>query len=149
MINVQFPVPQFSIKMKGGKHFIFDSIRRRWLRLTEEEWVRQNIVAYLVQTLGYPKESIALEKEILVNGMKKRFDILVYDNSHQPWLLVECKAPGVPLSEDVLQQALRYNLSVPVAWIVITNGSTTAGWKKEGLQLKMVNDLPQQLGPKQ
>src|SRR5215207_4832611 len=130
MITVQYPEPQFKTKTEGEKHYIFDGIRKTWLLLTEEEWVRQNFVAYLVKTQQYPESFIALEKEILLNGLKKRFDILVYDRTHQPWMLVECKAAHVALSEDVLQQALRYNLTTPVQYIVITNGENTIAWEK-------------------
>ena len=110
---------------------MFDAIRKVWLLLTEEEWVRQNFVAYLVKELQYPETLIALEKEIVLNGLRKRFDILVYDKTHQPWMLVECKAPEVLLSEDVLQQALRYNITVPVNYLVITNGNSTVAWEKK------------------
>jgi hypothetical protein len=89
-----------------------------------------------------PSTVIALEKEILLNDLKKRFDILVYDKNHQPWMLVECKEPKVNLSEDVLQQVLRYNISVPVEYIVITNGKSTMGWKKEK-ELKLLSELPE------
>src|SRR5215208_4496389 len=122
MIEVQYPEPQFRMKNENGKQFIFDSIRKGWLLLTEEEWVRQNFVSYLVNTLHYPSTIIALEKEIWLHELKKRFDILVYNKDHQPWMLVECKASTTTLSEDVLQQVLRYNISVPVEFIVITNG---------------------------
>lgn len=142
MITVQFPAPQFNIKCKEGKRYIFDGIRRRWLVLTEEEWVRQNMVAYFL-SIRYPKEAMALEKAIVVNGLKKRFDLLLYNKLHQPWMLVECKAPQVPLTEDVLQQALRYNMVVPANWIVITNGEKTVGWKKEKEGLLLVSTLPE------
>jgi hypothetical protein len=142
MITVQFPEPQFKLKREGEKRFVFDSIRKTWLLLTEEEWVRQNFVAYLVKQLQYPETLIALEKEILLNGLKKRFDILVYDKVHQPWMLIECKAPEVSLSEDVLQQVLRYNITVPVNYIVITNGTATIAWEKTGQGLKMLQSLP-------
>lgn len=142
MIQVHYPEPQFRIKEEGGKHYIFDSLRKSWILLTEEEWVRQNFVHYLVQVLDYPAAFIALEKEISLHGLRKRFDLLVYDSSHRPWLMVECKAPEVALSEDVLQQALRYNISVPVDYLVITNGNNTVGWKKEGGGLKMMEQLP-------
>ena len=111
---VQYPEPQFRIKVENGKRFIFDKIRKIWLFLTEEEWVRQNFLNYLISTLKYPSGLIALEKEIMLNDLKKRFDILVYNSSHKPWLMVECKASSIKLSEDVLQQLLRYNISVPV-----------------------------------
>jgi hypothetical protein len=141
MIAVQYPEPQFRIKNENGKHYIFDSIRKVWLLLTEEEWVRQNFVNYLTTQLHYPSTVIALEKEILLNDLKKRFDILVYDKQHKPWMLIECKEPKVSLSEDVLQQVLRYNISVPVEYIVITNGTTTVGWRKES-ELRLLEEMP-------
>jgi predicted type IV restriction endonuclease len=142
MITVQFPAPQFRLKKRGAKQYIFDGIRKRWLLLTEEEWVRQNMVAYFITSLSYPKEVIALEKEITVNGLKKRFDILIYNADHQPWMLVECKAPQVVLNEKVLQQALHYNMTVPVEYLVITNGEETVGWKKENGGLSLQKKLP-------
>jgi hypothetical protein len=142
MITVRFPEADFKLKKEGEKHYIFDRIRKTWLLLTEEEWVRQNFVAYLVKELHYPEALIALEKEILLNGLKKRFDILVYDKQHQPWMLVECKAPAVALTEDVLQQALRYTMSVPVEYIVITNGTNTTAWGKKQGGLQLLYGLP-------
>ena len=142
MITVRFPEPQFKLKKEGEKRFVFDAIRKVWLLLTEEEWVRQNFVAYLVKELQYPETLIALEKEILLNGLRKRFDILVYDKTHQPWMLVECKAPEVLLSEDVLQQALRYNITVPVNYLVITKGNSTVAGEKKGEGLVPIEALP-------
>lgn len=130
------------MKKENGKQYIFDSIRKAWLLLTEEEWVRQNFVNYLTTQLNYPSTVIAVEKEISLNDLKKRFDILVYDKQHKPWMLIECKEPKVNLSEDVLQQVLRYNISVPVEYIVITNGTTTVGWKKE-IGLKLLGEMPE------
>lgn len=142
MIAVQFPEPHFKLKKEGEKSFIFCLIRKQWLLLTEEEWVRQNFINYLITVLQYPLSLIAVEKELLLNGLKKRFDILVYNTSHQPWMLVECKAPQVILSEMVLQQALRYHISLPVDYIVITNGSNTMGWEKHDGTLRTVSALP-------
>ena len=142
MIMVQYPEPQFRLKKENGKQYIFDTIRKVWLLLTEEEWVRQNFVNYLITALNYPQSLIALEKEIWLNDLKKRFDILVYNREHQPWMMVECKAPAINLSEDALQQVLRYNITLPVRFIVITNGNATIGWEKNGSQLKQLVDLP-------
>ena len=142
MITVQFPEPQFRIKKEGEKPYIFDGIRKAWLLLTEEEWVRQNFVNYLVAEMKYPSTMIALEKEIVLNDLRKRFDVLVYNKEHKPWMMIECKAPEVLLNEEVLQQVLRYNISVPVAYILITNGHATVGWKKEGSELKLLERLP-------
>ena len=143
MIHVRYPAPSFKIKNEQERQYIFDALRKTWLLLTEEEWVRQNFVNYLITELHYPAALIAVEKEINLNELKKRFDVLVYNKDHQPWMLIECKAPQVVLSEEVLQQALRYNISVPVEYIVITNGNATVGWKKEGGELKLLKVLPE------
>lgn len=142
MISLQFGEPQFRIETRAGRPYIFDGIRKRWLLLTSEEWVRQNIVAYFITEMQYPQPMLALEKTLLLNGLKKRFDILVYDSNHQPWLLVECKAPDVLLSDAVLQQALRYNITIPVPYIVITNGNASFAWQKEHGHLKNLDALP-------
>ena len=142
MINVKYPEPQFRMKSEGENTFIFDPLRKSWLLLTEEEWVRQNFVQYLIQEAHYPSSYIALEKEITLNELKKRFDVLVYNKQFQPWMLIECKARDVQLSEDVLQQVLRYNISVPVQYIIITNGVSTIGWQKTGANLQLLDQLP-------
>jgi hypothetical protein len=142
MIAVKYPEPDFKTRMENGRRYVFDKIRKTWLLLTEEEWVRQNFINYLVNELHYPSAFIALEKEIQLHDLKKRFDILVYDINHQPWMMVECKGADVPLNEHVLQQALRYNLSVPVKFIVITNGKGTVAWEKTGNDLKMADRMP-------
>ena len=143
MIPIKYSDRNFKRKKEGEKDFIFDDIRKVWLVLTEEEWVRQNFVAYLINDLNYPSSLIALEKMLLLNDLKKRFDILVYDATHQPWMMVECKAASVPLSESVLQQVLRYNISIPVPYIIITNGDSTIGWKKEENNLILIDKIPE------
>src|SRR5690349_9864322 len=113
MLLIQYPEPVFQLKKAGSGELIFDPLRKRWLCLTPEEWVRQNFVQYLVQVKNYPASLIAMEKIIRLGELKKRFDILVYDANHQPWMMVECKAPSVRLDESVLHQLLRYHISVP------------------------------------
>jgi len=142
MITVNYPEPSFRIKEENDETFIFDSIRRRWIILTEEEWVRQNFVSYLVQVMKYPGTLIALEKEIYLGELKKRFDILVYNRNHQPWLLVECKSPEIKMDTVVLEQILRYGISVPADFLVITNGDTTHGWNKSLSGLTAISSLP-------
>jgi hypothetical protein len=142
MIAVQYPDPEFRIKKEEGKQLIFDPLRKLWLQLTEEEWVRQNFVQYLIRNRNYPPAYIAIEKMIRLHELKKRFDILVYNREHQPWMLVECKEPRIAISEVVLQQALRYHISVPASFIVITNGATTIGWEKKEGRLVMLDELP-------
>ena len=142
MIKIDYPPPTFQVKSQGDKEFIFDSLRKKWLLLTPEEWVRQNFVQYLVHSRQYPASLIALEKEIKLGEMKKRFDIMVYDKDHKPWMIVECKEMNVPLTENVLHQALRYNISVPVSFLVITNGSRTIGWERSANGIVEINEIP-------
>ncbi len=142
MLKIDYPQPEFRIKTENNREFIFDAQRKKWLALTPEEWVRQNFIQYLVKEKKYPLSLIAMEKEIMLGELKKRFDILVYDENHQPWMMIECKAGEVKLSNDVLQQVLRYNISVPVKYIVITNGSFTFGWEKKDSALADLIELP-------
>jgi len=142
MLRINYPEPSFRIKTENGKDFIFDALRKKWLLLTGEEWVRMNFVQYLVQEKKYPASLIALEKEIMLGELKKRFDILVYDGDHRPWMMIECKEAEVKLTEDVLQQVLRYNISVPVKYIVITNGSLTRCWERKEGTLNDIAEFP-------
>ena len=142
MIKVNYPEPVFRFKEENGKEMIFDFIRKQWLLLNEEEWVRQNFIQFLVQELKYPSELIAVEKEIQLGDLKKRFDILVYDRDHKPWMLVECKAGEIVLDEKVLFQVLRYNISMPANFLVITNGQFTYAWQKINGELKEIPQMP-------
>lgn len=142
MIRIEYPSWPYRIKKEEGKELIFDELRRQWIRLTPEEWVRQNFLQYLVQTMRYPASLIAVERELKLGELRKRFDILVYNRQHQPWLMVECKAMEVQLDESVLQQVLRYNIAVPVPYLVITNGHYCAGFEKQGQQLQQMEMLP-------
>ena len=123
MIKIEYPSYQPKIKKEADKEFIFDEVRKRWVRLTPEEWVRQNFLQYLIQVKKYPATLIAVEKQIQLYDLKKRFDIVVYDKNSQPWMIVECKAMEVRLGEAVISQVLSYNLSLRVQYVVYTNGS--------------------------
>ncbi len=142
MISVNYPEPDFQIKKEAEKEYIFDGIRKKWLLLTPEEWVRQNFVQYLIKKMKYPASFIAMEKEIKLGDLKKRFDILIYDKDHNPWMMVECKSMEVRLDDAVLQQVLRYNISVPVSNIVITNGAECFAWQKIDRKLETLVALP-------
>jgi hypothetical protein len=142
MLTINYPEPTFRIKKENSKEFLFDPLRKKWLLLTPEEWVRQNFVQYLIQAMHYPSSLIALEKEVMLGELKKRFDILIYSKDHQPWMIVECKAADIKLNKDTLQQALRYNISVPADFLVITNGDYSFGWEKKDGQLHEISELP-------
>jgi hypothetical protein len=146
MIDVIYPTHNYRIKGEKGKEVIFDESRKIWVRLTPEEWIRQNFLQYLIQVMQYPKSLIAVEKEIYLGELKKRFDLMVYSPDHEPWMIVECKAAFVPLNGIVLEQVLRYNMSVPVPFLFVTNGNLTAGFeRKDGsmLQLKALPAYPE------
>jgi hypothetical protein len=142
MIKLVFPTHNFRIKEEDTKELIFDEFRKTWVRLTPEEWVRQNILQYLIQSMHYPVGLIGVEKEMRLGELKKRFDILVYDQQHQPWMMIECKAMEVDLSEKVLDQVIRYHQSIPVPFIVITNGSYTYAWEKMEGQFQSLDHFP-------
>jgi hypothetical protein len=142
MLPIVYPEPGFRVKQDADKHFIFDPLRKKWLLLTPEEWVRQNFVQYLIQVRKYPPALIAMEKIIRLGELKKRFDILVYDRDHRPWMMIECKSPSVKLDDNVLHQLLRYHISVPAGYLVITNGEYTYGWEKRHGALQPLNELP-------
>lgn len=142
MITVVYPEYAHAVRSgDDGQPVILDPVRRRWVRLTPEEWVRQNFLQYLLQTLGYPSSLVSVEKEIVVGELRKRYDIVVYRDA-EPWLLVECKETSVELGPAALEQALRYHISVPVRYIVITNGHYTYGWEKKEGTLSALNGLP-------
>jgi hypothetical protein len=143
MIKIEYPVHEFRMKKENNREMIFDESRKTWLKLTPEEWVRQNFIRYLVQIKNYPSSLVALEKKIMVGEMVKRFDILVFSKEHQPWMMVECKSTSVPLSEDVLGQALRYNIAMPVQYLVITNGTSCMAFRKEIAKLQPLEEIPE------
>ncbi len=122
MIKIEYPPYQPRIKTAAGRELIFDEFRKRWVFLTPEEWVRQNFLQYLVLVKKYPASLIAVEKEILLGDLKRRFDIVVYKND-VPLMIIECKAMNVPLDKKVLDQVLRYNSHLQLSYMVITNGS--------------------------
>jgi hypothetical protein len=122
MIKIEYPLYQPKIKADNKTEYIFDNIRNKWIVLTPEEWVRQNFLNYLVNTLQYPKVLIAVEKEINIGDVKKRFDIIVFNKATQPWMLIECKEMNVALSQKVLTQIINYNLVIKANFLVLTNG---------------------------
>ena len=146
MLVIQYPDPVFQVKKSGGHNHIFDPLRKKWLLLTPEEWVRQNFVQYLVQVKKYPATLIAMEKLIRLGELKKRFDILVYDHRHVPWMMIECKAPSVKLDDSVLFQLLRYHISVPTGFLVISNGEYSFAWEKKQTGLNLIAELPDWVG---
>jgi hypothetical protein len=122
MIPLNLPEYQHNIRSVGGKHEIFDPVRRKFVALTPEEWVRQNFVSYLITAKDVPLSLIAVEQMLVYNTMKKRADLLVYSNKGIPVLMVECKAASVELTQKAFDQIARYNLTLKVPFLIVTNG---------------------------
>lgn len=110
------------IRESGSRCEVFDPVRRRYVALTPEEWVRQQTVAFLRDDKGYPLQLMQVEGAITLNGMTKRCDIVVYDSDVHPLMIVECKKESVPLTQKVVDQACRYNLVLKVPYLLLTNG---------------------------
>lgn len=121
MIRIEYPYFDFKRMRSQDKDFIFDPIRKHWVRLTPEEWVRQNTIQYLVQTMNYPSSNFAIEKGTILDGLEKRCDLVVYKNG-LPWLIVEFKAQEVKIDSKTLLQVLGYNRAIPVPYFCVTNG---------------------------
>ena len=141
MINIQFPSHSFKTKNENGKEVIFDECRKQWVLLTPEEWVRQNFLQYLIQERLYPASLIAVEREIVVGDLKKRFDIVVFKNA-KPWMIVECKEMQVKLNEAVIKQILNYNITLQAEYLVITNGTSTFALHVQQGKFEWLQKLP-------
>jgi hypothetical protein len=141
MINIQFPSHLFKIKSENGKEIIFDECRKQWVLLTPEEWVRQNFLQYLIQEKLYPASLIAVEREIVVGDLKKRFDIVVFKNA-KPWMIVECKEMHGKLNEAVIKQILNYNITLQAEYLVITNGTSTFALHVQQGKFEWLQKLP-------
>ena len=120
-------LPSYHFKIRSttsGKDEIFDEFRMKFISLTPEEWVRQNFMRYLKEEKKYPPALIAIEKGIVVNRMKKRFDAVVHNREGKPIMLIEFKSPDVIVSQKVMEQISRYNLTLNVDYLIISNGLT-------------------------
>ncbi|MCK5907272.1 MAG: type I restriction enzyme HsdR N-terminal domain-containing protein [Flavobacteriales bacterium] len=122
MIPLNLPKYNFKLKEEENKVFIFDSIRKKFLQLTPEEWVRQNFIQYLITEKKYPKSLFSIEKGIKVSNTTKRVDITIYNTDKQIEVLIECKAPEVKITQKAFDQIARYNLTLNAKYLVVTNG---------------------------
>lgn len=125
MQQLNFPQYDLSVKRNGDKLQIYDIIRKKWIILTPEEWVRQHVVHFLITEKEFPLSLVAVEKTLKVNQLNKRFDIVVFGQNGLPLVLIECKAPEVKLTENTLHQALRYNSVLQAPFIILSNGMDT------------------------
>ena len=122
MQELDFPKFSFRFKNRENKVSIFDPIRKKFVILQPEEWVRQNCLKFLMEIKGFPKSLINVEKELRVNDLKKRYDIVVFNPDGSIHLVVECKAPEVTITQTTFDQIARYNLALNARYLMITNG---------------------------
>ncbi|MBR4130381.1 MAG: type I restriction enzyme HsdR N-terminal domain-containing protein [Bacteroidaceae bacterium] len=122
MQELNLPKTDLKIITKDGKLHVFDVLRRKYVALTPEEWVRQQFVHFLIGQKGYPAECIGNEISINLNGTKKRCDTVIYDGNAQPTMIVEYKSPQVEITQQVFEQISRYNIKLRVKWLIVSNG---------------------------
>ncbi len=121
-VKTKFPNLYFPIQNSENKVSIFDEIRKKFIILTPEEWVRQHVVHYLINEKKYPKSLINVEKVLTVNGLRKRYDVVVFNPDGSIHILVECKAPEVKISQATFDQIARYNMTMKARFLNVTNG---------------------------
>ncbi|NDV42998.1 type I restriction enzyme HsdR N-terminal domain-containing protein [Flagellimonas sediminis] len=122
MQPLNFPKYEFRIKNSQNRQYIFDGIRKKFVVLQPEEWVRQHLVHFLIFTKNFPKSLINVEKQLTVNSLKKRYDIVVFNPDGSIFLLVECKAPEVKIDQNAFDQIARYNYELKASYLLVTNG---------------------------
>ncbi|MEN8858131.1 MAG: type I restriction enzyme HsdR N-terminal domain-containing protein [Flavobacteriaceae bacterium] len=122
MQKLNFPSYSFRLKSSENKTLIFDIIRKKYVVLTPEEWVRQHVVLFLIEEKKYPISLIAVEKQLKINSLLKRTDVVVFNTKGTPEILIECKAPSVAISQATFDQIARYNLTAQSNYLMVTNG---------------------------
>ena len=120
--ELNFPKFSFRFKNSENKVSIFDTIRKKFVILQPEEWVRQHCVQYLIEEKGYPISLINVEKELKINSLKKRYDIVIFNTDGSIYLIVECKAPKITINQNTFDQIARYNLELNATYLMVTNG---------------------------
>lgn len=124
MERLNLPTYNFKLKNSQNKTLIFDKLRKKYVVLTPEEWVRQHFVHFLIDKKNYPETLIAIEKQLTINNLKKRTDILIFNTNGNPEIIIECKAPSVKISQETFDQIARYNIKLNAKFLIVTNGIT-------------------------
>ncbi len=145
MQNLNFPSFEFKIRTINYRQEIYDPVRHKYVVLTPEEWVRQHLILYLSLIKKFPLSVMGVEKQLMLNKQPKRFDLVVFSRNGSPYLLVECKAPGVEITEKAFDQAARYNMLLKAEYFFITNGLDhyTCRIDYENKQYVFIEEIPQ------
>lgn len=139
---LNLPPVNFRFSEVGQSKQIFDLVRKRFVSLTPEEWVRQHFLHFMINEKNYPASLMGVEMLVRVNKLSQRADIVVYQNDGKPWLIVECKNTAVPLTQETFYQLARYNLTLQVPYMVITNGLEHYCLLFNGKDFEYLDDLP-------
>ena len=145
MIQLNLPAITPKLKKDQGKVWIFDIIRKKYVVLTPEEWVRQHFVHHLIQNHHYPKSLFRIEGSLAYNQMQKRSDILIRDREGKPWMLVECKSASIKLTQKAFNQISVYNMTVGATFLAVTNGMVHYCWHVPamGKEAKFLDKFPE------
>ena len=145
MQPLNLPTYSFKIKSEDNRKYIFDEIRRKFLLLTPEEWVRQNFIKYLVKEKKYPQQLISIEMEFKIGKLIRRCDIVVFNKSGSPNLIVECKSPAIKINQDTFDQISDYNRHLNVDYLIVTNGFKHYCCKfvKKNRSFSFVEEIPE------
>jgi hypothetical protein len=141
-VRLNFPEYNFTIREDAGQRLIFDPVRKKYVALTPEEWVRQHVLQYLLSGKNFPTGLTSVEGSIDLYKTKKRYDIAVFSRDAKPLLIVECKAPEVTLNQAVVDQIIRYNLVLDAPWLFITNGMIHLIFQKITDSYRQIPDIP-------
>lgn len=142
MLDLNLPPADLRIRKQEGKEYVFDPLRKQYVRLTPEEFVRQHFVLYLLSYKNYPAGRLANEVQISLGNTTKRCDTILYDDFLNPLLIIEYKAPTVAINQKTFDQIARYNMSLNVPWLIISNGMQHFCCKIEGGEVRFEAEIP-------
>jgi predicted type IV restriction endonuclease len=145
MIALNLPEFEVNLKKSEGKIWIFDGIRKKFVVLTPEEWVRQHLIQYFITHLRYPRTLIQVERGLQYNQLKKRSDFVVFDRDGKPWMLVECKSPEIQLDQKSVDQAAMYNVDIKAKYVAVSNGLKHVCYEAAGTvgEIALLKDFPE------
>ena len=145
MTPLNLPVTELKIRKQDGKDYVFDRLRKQFVRLTPEEYVRQQFVSFLIEHKGYPSGRMTNEIEIVLGNVKKRCDTVLYDSYLQPLMIIEYKAPSAVISQKTFDQIARYNFALQVTWLIVSNGVQHFCCRidKDRKEYVFVNEIPE------
>lgn len=142
-MELNLPVKQLPVTRSGDGLYLKDVIRKKWLKVTPEEWVRQHLLLFFIEHLNYPKNLIGVEKSLQYGSLSKRSDVVVWDREGKPWLLAECKAPYLEIDDEVIYQAALYYEQIKPRHIILTNGIAHYHYdSNRGEEFKEVKEWP-------